>query len=145
MSGYGQSQAELGALQGMTPEDRRALVRGEYMPERLAEFNRSRDAQERMLRGQIDQAYQVANTPIEVRGDTPAASMASLVANALRTFGGFAMGRTREKQLADAQAESKRQHDELMGMGESATGAGLSTKQRGLTDALRGYSGGYGE
>jgi hypothetical protein len=138
---FGQAGVELRTLEGMTPEERKALVSGEYLPERLMEFTRSRNAQEEMLRRQANQAYQLAYQPVEAKGRTTPAAAAHLTANVLRMMGGMAMGKMHENELAAAQGESRRQHDELMRLGEGATDAGMGVKRRGLSDALIRFGG----
>lgn len=133
--GYGQIDAELDSLQGMTPEQRAALIRGEHAPMRLREFERSRGGEEDMLRDQIDNAYRLANSPISVHTNSQGAAAAGIIANALRTFGGYALAGQKEKQFKEAQAESDRKHKEVLGAYEASTGAGLDVKQQGLQSA----------
>jgi hypothetical protein len=141
----GQIGVELETLQGMTPEEKAALVGGEYVPERLREFERARSGREAMLRNQLLSAQQMAGQHTEARGNSTPAAIASIVSNALRTFGGMAQSHRKEQELAGEQAESARLHEELMKRAEGASGAGLATKQRGLAGALLNYgSGGYG-
>lgn len=137
----GQLGVELRTLEGMTPEERAALIGGASSPERLREFERSRNGREEMLRRQIDSANQLANSNFSVQGHSTPSAIASIVANALRTFGGIAQGFRKEKELAGEQTESARQHEDLMRRLEGSAGAGLSTKQRGLADAVRGWDG----
>jgi hypothetical protein len=142
MAGYGQLDVERRTLEGMTPEEQEALIRGEYMPERLAEFRATRDAEQQRLQGQLDRVHRSVDQPINVRGNNTALQMGALAANALRQFGGMYMAGQKEKQMADAQTASAAQFQDLMKRyGEDATGAGLSTKRRGLSDALRSFSG----
>lgn len=137
----GQIGVELKTLEGMTPEEKAALIRGEYLPERLAGFNRSRNSREDMLRQQIDTANRLAESSTPIQTNNTPAAVAAIIANTLRGFGGTALAHMRSKDLAAAQAEGDRGYEELMRMGEQSTGAGLSTKQRGLSDALRGWGG----
>lgn len=142
-NGYGQTQVELNTLEQMTPDEKTALIRGEYLPERLVEFGRSRDGRDEMLRRQLDQAYQFANAQSPVHPSANVGTqVAGLIANALRTFGGAYMANEARDGLKKSQDESDAKFEALMNMGEGATGAGLSTKQRGLSGALRGYGGG---
>jgi hypothetical protein len=125
----------------MTPEERRALVSGSQLPERLRQFERSQDSREAMLQRQAEMAHQLGNSPMPIQTNNTPAAVAAIIANTLRSFGGAALEHVREGDLAKAKADGQRQHEELMRLGESATGAGLDTKKRGLADALRMYGG----
>lgn len=132
---YGQVDAELDSLNGMVPEQRAALIRGENVPMRLREFERARGGEEEMLRRQIDSARQLANSPVTVNTTSNTAAIAGIIANALRNFGGMALAARGEGQLKAAQAESARKHAEILGEAERSTGAGLDVKQHGLQGA----------
>lgn len=130
---------ELAQLNAMTPDKQRALVAGQYVPEELAEFGRTRDMEEGRLRGQIDQAYQMANTPIASSGRSTPEAVANMLANTLRTFGGYALAGQREGRLSEAQAESARQHAALLKKYEDASNVALDAKRSGLAGALERY------
>ncbi len=137
----GQNQLQGGYYDNLSPEDRQALTRGEWVPERLAEFKRSRDGEEEMLRRQMDGAYQFARTPGAVHTNSQAGLAASVIGNALRTFGGLYLGNQKENALKGAQAESKRQYDDILKMGEASTEA-VKRNEAGMLGqarALRQY------
>lgn len=146
MNGFGQIEAELRALD-MKPEERQALIRGEYVPERLREFERTRQNEQQRLQGQLDRTTQmIGDNPIQVHGNNTAMQLGGLAANALRSFGGMYLAHQKEKEMADAQAASDRQFQDLIKMYEDASGAGLDTKKRGLSgaaNALRLFDDGY--
>lgn len=141
----GQREEELALLRGWSPEQESALVRGAALPERLAEFRRSRDGEEARLQGQITSAQHLANSPMNMNTNSTPAAVAAIVSNALRSFGGMALADRGEGQLKNAQAESRRQYEELMGLADQQTKASIDTKRQGLQnslpDALRGWQG----
>lgn len=145
--GYGQLDVERRALDTMTPEEQAALIRGEYLPERLAELRSSSADEQQRLKGQLDSVHQMMGQPIPVRGNSVGLAMGGLLANALRDFGGMYIAGQKEKQMTQAQADADAKFQNLIKTyGEDATGAGLSTKRRGLglSDAVRGYGTGGG-
>ena len=142
---FGQLDVERKALERMTPEERDALVRGEFLPERWQQFRTNQDAEQQRLQGQLDQIRKSTSQPIQVRGNNVGLQMGGALANALRDFGGMYFASQKEKEMADAKTASEAKFQELIKRyGEDATAAGLETKRRGLSDALRSYSGGGG-
>jgi hypothetical protein len=133
-------------LQGVTPEQRARMVAAGLVPERLREFERSRNAEESMLERQADQARQFATNldPVQANANT-GTQVAGLVANALRMFGGQYMAGQREDQLRATRGETARQHEDLMhqlGVGRTAA---KDAEELGLSGALKNYSPGvYG-
>jgi hypothetical protein len=140
MNGYGQLEVESRTLEGMTPEEKAALIRGEYLPDRLAEFRSTRDAEQQRLQGQLERVHGQIGRPIPIRGNNVGIQLGGMLAGALRDFGGMYLANRKEQQMADAKTASDAEFQNLIKKyGEDATGAGLETKRRGLSDAVRSF------
>jgi hypothetical protein len=119
--GDGALSQRLAALDAMTPEQQRALIESSLASERMRSLDASSGENESMLRRQLEQARQMAFTPVEVQGRTPVAQGASLAANALRMIGGLVMSSQRERDLKAARAESEAGRQKLFdSMGQGA-------------------------
>lgn len=144
---YGQIRRRVGFYDGLSPEDQAAMVKAEWLPDRLQDFRHNRDAEEARLQEQISNAQRLAFSPVTVNTASTPAAIAGIVANALRTFGGMALAGRGEKQLADTRADNARQYGGLINEGETGTGVGKRVERNYLSDALRGFGpdayGGY--
>lgn len=146
MNDYGSNADQLAALQGLTPEQRQALIRGEWTPERMAALNRSSAGEQARLQDQLNSAQQMVSAPIQApRSSEAGVVVPTVLANVLRTFGGALMADKKGRELGDAQARSANEMESLIRGGESATDAVKRLEEGRLrAQALRQMGQGYG-
>lgn len=137
MNDYG-LETELRTLKRTTPEQQAAMLEAGVGGERLAEFDRKRTAEEQRLRGQTERAYRLMDSPLQPHGNSTGAQMASLLANALRGFGGLYLANKGEGQLSEAQTASEAEHNRLLDKIKMGRGASKDVQMQGLEGGLGG-------
>lgn len=129
----------------LSDEERAALARAQWLPERLASLNASSGAEQGRLQDQLDSAQRMVAAPIQAPQSSAAGVVVpTMLANALRTFGGAFIADKRGQELSDAQAKSAAEREALIRSGEAATGITKRAERNSIADALKSFGGGYG-
>ena len=134
--GDGTLKQRLAALEAMSPEDQQKLIAAAMAPERMRAADADAAGNQQTYRRQMEQAQQMAFTPVQAQGHTPIAQGANLMANALRMFGGLALSGMRERDLKSAQEEAARVRGDHLKSMEEAAGIGMNNERSGLRKYL---------
>lgn len=127
----------------LSEEDKQALTRGEWVPERMAALRASSDDEQARLQGQLGAAQRMVAAPIEVpRSNSAGVVVPTVLANVLRTFGGALLADKQGQALADAQGRAKTGMEDIIRSGEAATRTTKRAEADALSEALRSWGGG---
>lgn len=126
----------------LSDEDKQALARGEWLPERMAALNASAGAEQGRLQGQLESAQQMVAAPIQAPHSSAAGVVVpTVLGNVLRTFGGAFLADKRGRELTAAQDKAAAEREALIRSGEAATGVVKRAERNSIADALRMFGG----
>lgn len=127
-----------GFYDSLSEEDKQALTRGEWVPERMASLNATSVAEQDRLKDQLSMAQRMMSAPIQApQGNSAGVVVPTVLGNVLRTFGGAFLADKQGRALADAQEKAATEREGLIRSGESATGIVKRAERNSIADALR--------